>query len=518
MPKLWVRRLDSLSARELAGTEGAQFPFWAPDSRELAYFAVGKLKRVDLSGGPPVIIADAEIGRGGTWNREGTILFSGDVTGGLRRVAAAGGKPAPVTTLDADRRESSHRWPVFLDGGRQFFYFALSPESRFNGIFLGSLDQPSQRTRLMDAASQASYIPARGGLPAYLVWSQQGALVAKPFDAKAGRFAGEAEPVTDGGAVFAQTGIFQTAHSTSDDGGILFGTGMAGNRLVWFNREGRAVGTVGETHSYGSVRISPDATRVLASIGTAAGSREISTLDLTRGVLTRLQSESMVVNAIWSPDSRRIDYYPVNGSVIFERSANGAGGEEILLQWPNLVWAVDRSPDGRYLLFDERGVGGRSNLWLLPLGNAEPGGRKPIPYLKTASNQMNGQFSPDGKWIAYASDESGSQQEIFVQSFPATDEMRWQVSIGGGSFPRWTRDGKELFYRALDGMLVTVPVRASGRGLAFGNPAHLFRLVEPLGTHSYVYDVAPDGRILAIAGAGDNTTALTVITNWRPEH
>jgi hypothetical protein len=307
-------------------------------------------------------------------------------------------------------------------------------------------------------------------------------------------------------------------HSTSDDGGILFGTGVEGNRLVWFNRDGRAVGTVGDTHSYGSVAISPDTTRVLASIGTATGSREISTLDIARGVLTRLQSESIVVNAIWSPDSRRIDYYPVNSTTVYERSANGAGQSETLLQSPNLVWATDRSRDGRYLLFDERGVGGRSNLWLLPMGPAEPGGRKPIPYLKTASNQMSGQFSPDGKWIAYASDESGSQQEIFIQSLPATDDLRWQVSTGGGSFPRWARDGKELFYRAVDGMLMAVPVRASGRGLAFGTPARLFRLVEPLGTHSYVYDVAPDGRILAIAGAGDNSTALTVITNWRAEH
>ena len=217
--------------------------------------------------------------------------------------------------------------------------------------------------------------------------------------------------------------------------------------------------------------------------------------------------------AVWSPDGQRIAYYAFPPVALLERAANGAGQQETILQAPQGVYVGDWSPDGHTLLYEEVGSDNRTNLWLFPRAASASDQRKPAPYLKAPSNQSNAQFSPDGKWISYTSDESG-HQEIFVQSFPQGD-AKWQVSNSGGNYARWRRDGKELFYRALDGKLMAVPVRATAHGLEFGASAPLFRIIEPLGLHSYPYDVAPDGRILALVPANENEASLTILINWQ---
>jgi hypothetical protein len=515
LPKLWIRSLDSLTARELPGTEGAAFPFWSPDSHSLGFFSGGKLKRIDLKGGTPVTLADAGVPRGGSWNQEGTIVFAPSAAGGLRRVSAAGGATAPFTTADLTAGENGHRWPQFLPGGRQFIYFSQNHDATRNAIFLSSLDHPAEKIRLVASGTGGCYVPLQGRRPAHLVWFRQGALIAQPFDTKAGKLTGDPLPVADGENASLVSGAYYVGFSASDDGTILFSTGIERYVLTWFSRQGKALETVGQPDGYSSIRISPDATRVGVNITAPSGARDVTTMDFARGVQTRLTAGMLTLQPIWSPDGRRVDYNAINSTSIVERSASGSGQPETVFKSPHPVYVDDWSADGRYLLYEEVDESGRMNLWLLPRNTAVPATGKPVPYLKTSTNQINGQFSPDGKWVAYSSDESGSQ-EVYVQSLPAGEE-KWQVSNGGGDFARWRRDGKELFYRALDGRLMAVSVHAAGRGLEFGSPAPLFRTNPPFGPHAYPYDIAADGqRILSLAAANEGDTAgLTVLMNWR---
>jgi Tol biopolymer transport system component len=513
-PGLWVRSLDSVAAHELSGTDGAQFPFWSPDSRSIGFFAGGKMKRIDLSGAAPVVLVDAPTPRGGSWNQEGTIIFAGRAAGvGLQRVPASGGTSSPLTTLDRAAGETGHRSPRFMPDGRRFLYHCLNRDPSRNAVYLASLERPSERTRLLETQGGGGlYIPPRGRYPGYFLWLRQG-IVAQPFDASTARFTGEAVQVPGAEAVFFISAVAFGAVSASSDGTILFAGGNERYRLSWLNREGKSIASVGQGARWGSLRISPDGARVAASLLDSSGQRDIYVIDFARGVQTRVTSGNTGIMPIWSPDSLRIVYYAGNSTSISERSATATGQPETILELSHSLYSNDWSPDGRYLLYEDGGEG-RVNLWLLPRTGVQ-GQRKPIPYLKTSSNQNNGQFSPDSKWIAYTSDESG-HEEVYVQGFPAT-EQKWQVSNGGGNYARWRRDGKELFYRAGDGKLMAVSVRAAGRGLEFGVPVALFRIIEPTGPHTYPYDVAPDGqRILALtADAEDNTTTLTVLLNWQ---
>jgi Tol biopolymer transport system component len=497
-PMLWVRPLDSMAASELPGTDGAQYPFWSPDSRSIAFFAADKLKRIDLTGGFSAVITDAPSPRGGAWNQDGTIIFADIAAGqGLQRVPAAGGAAAPLLPVDATNGESSQIWPQFLPGGRRFLYFSVNRDPRRTGIFFTSLDHLSARTWLTEALGGGLYIVPRGQSGGYLLWSRQETLVARPFDPSAAQFTGEALRVPGGEAVSFLSGNRYSGVSASNGGDVLFVSGSERYRLSWFNREGRLMGDIGQPDRWASVRISPDATRVAVSAADSSGQRDISVIDFARSVQTRLTSGGGGLNAVWSPDGRRVIYYGVNRTSIFERSATGSGQQETIHESSNFVFGNDWSSDGRYLLYEEL-YSGRYNLWLLPLAPGNSGERKPTTYLKTSSSQSNGQFSPDGKWIVYTSDESG-QQQIYVQGFPAS-EQKWQVSNAGGNFARWRRDGKELFYRAPDGKLMVASVRAAGPRLEFAVPAALFRITEPLGPHTYPYDVMPDGqRILALS-------------------
>jgi Tol biopolymer transport system component len=510
--KLWVRPLDSGIARELAGTEGAQFPFWSPDSRSIGFFASGKLKRVDLSGGPISALADAPNTRGGAWTEDGTIVFSPNPTGGLRRVPASGGDSVPFTHLDAASHDANHRWPQFLPGGRKFLYLNQTTDARATGIYLASADRPEDRRRVIETRGSALYVRTHRKHPGCLVWLQQGTAVFQAFDPDRGEISGEPRPVPGGENIASASGSYYSGFSVSNDGTILANNGNDRFRLSWLNRDGKVLGSVSQPDRYAGLRMSPDGTRAALSVFIPVGDRDIWTLDLARGVRTRVSSGGLGLNAIWSTDGRVIAYYAIQGTTIFGRDASAAGPQKSLVQSSHLLYADDFSPDGRLLMYEQLEDDGTAGLWLLPYPPSPDG--KPELYLNGQTNLSNAQFSPDGKWVAYTSAESG-QLQIYVQSFPSSN-TKVQVSDRGGNFARWRKDGKELFYRAPDGRLMTAAVRSSGSTLEIGAPAALFRVAEPVGPHVYPYDVAADGqRILTLTPESSEGTPLTVLINWQ---
>jgi eukaryotic-like serine/threonine-protein kinase len=503
--KLWLRPLNSLSARELPGTAAATFPFWSPDSRSLAFFAAGKLKRIEVSGGQPTVICDVGLGRGGTWNEEGVVLFNSVNDGPLLRVPATGGTPVPFTTVDTAQGENSHRWPQFLPGGRRFLYFVRTASRENYGVYLGSLDRPQEKIRVLRSSTNAVYAPDRSKPVGHLLWVKDGTLMAQPFDLERAQTTSEPVALAEGVGFGEQSRL--GAVSASNDGTLLYGGAAVRHfQLTWFDRKGKPVGTVGQPDEYTGPRISPDGTRVALTRG-----ENIWQMEFARGIPMRV-TFSAGVDAVWSPDR------PPN---LFSHSTNGTGDEERLIESHDSLNTQDWSSDGRFLLYlvnsNDPSSKTRFDLWVLPM----TGNRQPVPYLSTPFHEGRGQFSPDGRWVAYTSDESGAN-EVYVQSFPAGG-AKWRVSSKGGDWVRWRRDAREMFYIAADRRLMSVAVRAISAGLEFGTPNPLFMIPVALaGAGSlapYTYDVMPDGqRFLAAAPAGDAASpTMTVIVNWQAE-
>ena len=512
-PKLWICPLDSTRARELPGTDNAQYPFWSPDSKSLAFFANGKLQRLDLAGSSPVTLAEAPNPRGGTWGSQGIVVFSPTPVSGLWKVAASGGPATPLTTVDTSRSEFTHRWPILLPDGNRFIYLGRGANGGMSSIYLSSLERPQERTLLIkETSAAAAYSPAHGKHPEYLFWLRQQALVAQPFDSKHTRLSGDGVPVPGAEMVALTVALGRSSVSVSNDGTILFGSGSDRYQLTWVNREGKVLSTVGEPDRYGSLRISPDGKRIATVLADSSSRSDLWLLELSRAIPSRLTFAGVFGTGAWSPDGQWVGYHLLSDRRLLQKNANGAGPEETVLQSQYTVYLNDWSPDGRYLVYTQQSPDGRSELWLLPLS----GDRKPQPFLKTTFNEMQGEVSPDDKWIAYTSDESGGSNEVYVTSFPVGGP-RWRVSSGGGSFARWSRDGKELFYRALEGTLMVAPVRTVSHGLEFGPPTALFRLSEPSGMFAYPYDVDLDGRrILALlrSRVGGDSPSITVLVDW----
>jgi Tol biopolymer transport system component len=499
--RLWLRSLDAAGLRELPTTDGAQYPFWSPDSRSIGFFAEGKLKRVDLSSGQVIVIAEAPDGRGGTWNSEGTIVFAPTIAGHLLRVSAGGGTPVAVT------EGFNHRWPEFLPDGRQFLFFSAEQPA---GAYLSFLDRPREKaTRLITTPTSVAYSPLPDQRTGYLFWIRGSTPVAQPLDLVRAQLTGDAVPVP--GLEPVPPGTLYRSFSVARDGTILVERGELPYQLTWFDRQGRPQNTVGRIDRYADVHLAPDENGAAVSLVDSSGLRDIWVLEFARAAYTRVTSGGIGFVAVWSPDGKKVAYQVVGSSRLYTRSANGVGSEEKLLESRFGVYINDWSADGRYLVYTESAPETKYDLWLVPTF----GDRKPVPFLKTPASEWQGQISPDGKWIAYTSDESG-RPDVYVRSFPE-GAAKWPVSNSGGSFPRWRRDGRELFYRASDGLIMAAIVRAAGQGLEFGSPAALFRVVEPLGAFSYPYDVSHDGtRILALnPGEGaSNAAHLTVLMNW----
>jgi eukaryotic-like serine/threonine-protein kinase len=517
--RLWLRPLDTLQVQVMQGTDDANFPFWSPDSGFIGFFAAGKLKKIAVTGGPPQTLCDAPAGRGGAWNRDGVILFAPNLTGGLYRVSAAGGVPVQVTKFAPRGTGDSQRFPEFLPAGRRFLYLYIS-EAETTGIYVGSLDG-TPPLRILPDLSKAVYAPpAAPGHKGYVLFRREATLMAQPFDPDRLQTTGEMFPVAEQVGSTGTVGI--GAFSASENGVLSYRSGdVVGNRgLIWMDRAGKRLGTVTEPTATMSAALSPDEKRIALTInGATAGIGDIWLQDLGRGVLSRFTFETGYNSTpVWSPDGRHIAFsFRTAGTIysIYQKDVTGNGKQEFLWHTGVNGFPSDWSPDGKFIVYSDYSDKTKVDLWLLPL----QGEHKPIPYLQTPFDETHGQFSPDGRWMAYVSDESG-RVEVYVQAIPASGG-KWQISAGGGDFPRWRRDGKELFYIASDQKLMALPVKTVGTptsAFEVGPPQLLFE-VEPLGLNTFPYQPAADGqRFLVNAPAGGEAAAatpITVVLDWQ---
>ena len=494
-------------------------PFWSPDSRSLGFFAKGKLKRIDVAGGLPTVICDANPGRGGTWNANGTILFNSVNDGPLLRVSSNGGTPVQLTTLDSARGENSHRWPQFLPDGNQFIFFVRGTGSGGeDNVSLGSLDHSKEKTRLLISTGNAVYAPDRGKQSGHLFWVRDGVLMAQTFDASHGQLRGEPVIVAESVGFSGISGVGRGEVSISNEGTLFYGAQETRQyQLTWYGRDGKSLGILGQPGQYDDLAISPDGKRVAlrATGGTTGGN--VWQVEIARGIATLVTFNGRVpYGPIWSPDSQRIVYEQGSPPNLFSQNANGSGLEERLAESNDGQNPQDWSLDGKFLLYvmtsNDVASKRQPGLWLLPMAD-----RQPVPFLTTPFSEGRGKFSPDGRWIAYTSDESG-RNEIYVKAF-SSGGFKGQVSNKGGDFVRWRRDGKELFYLAPDRKLMSVAVRAGSGTLEFSAPNALFTIPPSSGPAQYSYDVMPDGqRFLELAPAEETEApSMTVVLNWQAD-
>ncbi len=495
--QIWLRPLDSLELTPLPGTDGAINPFWSPDSRFIAFFADAKLRKIERSGGPVQTLCDALAVVGGAWNRNGDILLG--ALWKVQRVSANGGTASDIP----GHLDVTELYPVFLPDGRHYIATRNSvndPAQR--GLFLASLDSPEARQILPDI-SRAEIIdsPAAGRAGAVL-FTRSGNLMALPFDMKRLRAVDDPVPVAQGIAAINGYPLF----AASADGTLLYISGQQSNwQFVWRDRDGRPLGSY--PNAGGVVMISPDGKKLAFDYAS-----ETYVMELARGVATRLTFGPENTNPAWSPDGRYIAYDKV-GVGLHRKLASGAGEEELLVASKNLAVPKSWSPDGNILVFAQINPGTGADLMAVPLN----GDRKPFPIVQTNATEDQGQFSPDGHWLAYTSNESG-QAEVYVIPFPPTPGTKWLVSRGGGAQPRWRRDGKELFYISADSQMMSVEV-STRPTFKSGTPHPLFQsdIVDTgIRTGPISWDLAPDGkRFLIITPNSSETSTVTILLNWR---
>ena len=510
--QLWIRALDSPTAQALPGTEGASQPFWSPDSQFVAFFAEEHLKKIAISGGPAQTLTEAPasttagtLSTGGTWGREGVILFTvtGNVTRSstIHRVSESGGATSPVTTLDASRSEIAHLWPQFLPDGKHFLFLAFGTGAGAGGVYVASLDS-KERKLILNSPSNAVYV-----LPGYLLFTRQGTLMAQPFDAARLQLTGEPVPIAQG---VQATPISGRAAFTASDNGVLAyrsGTAAAALTLVWVSRNGTEQRVPAPAHNYVLPRLSPDGQRVAAGI--EEGDSQIWIYDLSRDTLTRSTFEGTGnVDPIWTPDGKRI-VFKGNRNRLFWQPADGSGSVEELtsveLSSNNVPGSW--SPDGQELALTQDLA--TRKIWILPLKD-----RKPRLFVDSPSYETAPRFSPDGHWIAYASNESG-RFEIYVRPYPGPGG-KWQISTEGGTEPVWNPKGRELFYRNGQKMMAVdftaLPTFSAGK------PRMLFEGPYVPTPRSFPdYDVSPDGQRFLMLKAPEQAQApaqINVVLNW----
>jgi serine/threonine protein kinase len=500
---LWLRDLASQTAEPLPGTDDAGAPFWSPDSRFIAFSDNSSLKKVAVSGGPAETIAASPAYGGGTWNRDGVILFAAQTFGGaIFRVPSEGGTPTPVTSPDT-AHQFGNAWPTFLPDGRHFLYLARSPNLDSGAINVGSLDSKETKV-LLKVNSSGLYSP-----PGYLLFGRAGTLFAQPFDADRQELKGDAVPVAQGLQFNQLNG--RGALDISENGVLAFRRvpSNAQIRLVWVDRKGSEQPLDAPQHAYRNPRISPDGQRVAVTID-ELGSQEWL-LDIGRGTLTRLTFEGNYNGGTaWAPDGKRITFGSDRAGPrnLFWQLADGSGGTERLTTSERTEVATSWSPDGQTLAFEQTGLGTGFDIWFLRLAD-----RKAEPFLQTRFNEIAPRFSPDGRWLAYASDESG-RFEIYVQPFPGPGG-KWQISTEGGTEPVWARNG-ELFYR--NGEKLMVVETTTSPKFSAANPKVLFKGIYSTYQSVPDFDVTADGQRFLFLKTDEGTRSeITVVVNWTEE-
>jgi eukaryotic-like serine/threonine-protein kinase len=523
--RLFVRSMDSLEVRAVAGSETAPYGppfFWSPDSQYLAYDGGGVLKRISVAGGLAQSVCDVQTPAiGGSWNRSGDIIF-GNLAGGILRVPDRGGVAAPITVLDPARKEDSHLFPIFLPDDRHFLYYRVSRTTPADsGIYIGSLDVKAdrqERRRLLPYSPGLTYAPPRAGDIGHVLFVREGTLIAQPFDERRLELAGDALPVAEHVGVFLD-GAFVSA---SRNGVLAFRQGDPMFAVTWYDRRGNVVGRVSEPGRYGSLSLSPDGSRVIASLTDPRDSAhsDLWLLDAAAGGRASrftFEAGARADFPIWSPDGRHIAFRggAVGRSALRSKPLDGGSDDRIIVaeSTNNFVTPTSWSPDGRFLLYASPASPATGwDVSILRLENGRPTGEAPIAFANSRFDEFDGRFSPDGRWVAYTSNESGAH-EIYVRAFSSTaapstaTHSSMLVSRGGGSSPRWRRDGTELFYLAPDDKIMVAQVSAGPEFRA--SPATpLFQ--APAGT--VLGDVAGDGQRFLLLQTG--TSPFTVITNW----
>ena len=511
--RLWVRSLDSDTVQPLAGTEGLNNispPFWSPDSRFVGFFAEGKLKTIDAAGGPAQVLCNVSASRGGTWNRDGVILF-GTAVNQIARVGATGGEPQPVTAFDQTRGEASHRWPYFLPDGRHFLYAVRSTRPENNGIYLGELDGKAAKL-LVKTNTNALYAP-----PGYLLFLRNDTLMAQPFDAGKLELSGEPLPIAE--HISHSIGQRRAAITVAENGVLAFLSGGSGANLpIWFDRQGHKLGSLdalGRDGAFISVSLSRDEQRAaIERVDPQPGNIDIWLFDLARKIPSRFTTNlANDWRPIWSPDGREIAFSSLRAGSwdLYLKKTDGSGQEEVLLKLDGLYnMPDDWSPDGKFIVYTRNDQKTKEDLWVLPM----TGNRQPVPLLQSEFGESQAQFSPDGKWIAYVSDETGTR-EVYVQPFPASGG-KWRVSTGGGETPRFRRDGRELFYLSGNRKITAVEIKL-GAAFAAGAPVALFeaRVFSEV-NFARAYAVSGDGQRFLVNSSGDESdkNPISVVVNW----
>ena len=511
---LYIRSLDQLQATLLSGTDDARDPFFSPDSQWIAFFAEGKLKKISVQGGAAITLCDVPSDRGGTWSQDGTIVISGNTRVGLSKVSSAGGTPEPLTALDPQKAGDTHRWPQFLPGGKDVIFTSAVAADNFDDADIAAYSAGTGKWKtILHGGSYARYLSS-----GHLVYVHKGTLFAVPFDAKRLEITGQPIPVVEGLTTNTDTGAAQ--FSVSDSGTLLYVAGdalRADVAIYWMDAAGKFTPIRETPGIYGDLAVSPDGKRLAMDINDGKRT-DIWVLDLERDTLTRITFASNTnMYPLWTPDGQRIVYASSEKGIppnLWWIRADGGGDAQRLTESKNAQIPNSWSPDGKILAFFESSPTTFYDAMIMPIEGSEKSGWKPgqpKPFVNTAFNEILPAFSPDGKWIAYQSNESGNY-EIYVRPFPGPGG-RWQVSAGGGGYPTWSRNGKELFYRAPDLKIMVANYTESGDSFRADKPRVWSTGLFANHGAATDFSLHPDGKRFAVFKVPGSDTAPPAVTN-----
>jgi Tol biopolymer transport system component len=518
-PAFWLRPLDALEGRRIAGTDGGDFPFWSPDGRSIGFFATGKLKRVDIEGSSPIVLADAAdvdtTTSGGSWNRAGVIIFGSPQ--GMYRVSASGGTPVLFAPVNAEAGETGYGSPQFLPDGDRFLLFVRHDDPARRGIYVSSLSRPEQKTRVLATGRKAVFTGGEDDEPSYLLYLQDGTLLGQRIDGRTLALSGDPVPLSAGVARFPPG--FHASFWSSASGNLLVYRSEASDkpRLTWLYGDGKRQTETGTEDFFTHVRVTADGSRAALELADATGNMDVWTVDFARNAKLRQTFDPKPDRApTWSPDGRYVAFSSLRTGnwQIFRKDVQSGRPEEQLTTGTEDKIVPLWSRDGRYILFIQISATTAEDIWAIPLD----GDRKPFPVLATPFLETSPSLSPDGQWLAFESPHTG-RPEVFVTRFPASPAQidaaapRWQISTAGGSRPRWSGDGRSLLYVSLDdASIMRAAVRAGAAGIESDAPV-VFARIPVMPVARSPFDVTADGRVLVLERTIQGA-ALSLVTNW----